>query len=289
MGLSKISGFKYISRLEKGQIKKSYLDTILNYLDAVGVKWETFFRELSIIQSKQDHEKIMSRATRSVVLSHSSEMTKDLNKKLDRDTMLYETKIKPPLNYYTKPDMNLIRKKVELKVRQYCQQLQIREDLIPHYLKFAQTILTARKYQPVIDKFTKSGISQMYLLRIMNIANKIYHNEEKKTAKQKPIRYEKARVMAEKYLQSRIKLALIESEVSKILDQYLARDNVYYNLYMNFARQCYKAYKTYYQKDAPLLEQKLKNITGDWLANKLKAEILEIIKETIVCVFLPIK
>jgi len=203
--------------------------------------------------------------------------------------MLYETKIKPPLNYYTKPDMNLVKQKIELKVRKYCQGLQIKPALIPHYIKFGQTIITARKYQPIIDKFTISGVSQMYLLRIMNIANKIYHNEEKKVARQKPIRYEKARAMAEKYLQSRIKLALVESEVTKILDQYMARDNVYYNLYMNFARQCYKAYRTYYGKDAPLLEQKLKNITGDWLANNLKTEILEKVKETINKCYTPSK
>ena len=279
MGLSAKSGCKYISRLEKGQIKKSFLETILNYLDAVGVSWETFFRELSVLQSKQDHEKIMSKTRLPSNVK--------LQKKLDRDTLLYETKIKPPLNYYTKVDLDLVKHKVEEKVRKYCQGLQIKEDLIPHYTKFAQAIITARKYQPIIDKFCKSGISKAYLLRIMNIANKIYHTEQKKVQKQKPIRLEKARVMAEKYLQSRVKLALVESEVDKLLAENNLKDNVYYNLYMNFAREIYKALKKYYLKDSPFLKQKLSNITQSWIANKLDPQILEKIKEMVIKHFAP--
>jgi len=217
MALSTKSGCKYISRLEKGQIKKSYLETILNYLDAIGVSWETFFREISALRSKQNHQAIMSKVTQSVILTHHKVMGKNLMQKLDRDTFLYETKIKPPQNYYTKVDLDLVKQKIEEKVRTYCQNLRIKDELIPRYLNFAYEILTATKYQPIIKKYNISGISEHYLTRIMNIAVKTHHIEEKKVQKQKPIRLEKARAMAVKYLRSRVKLAPIEAEVSKLL------------------------------------------------------------------------
>jgi transcriptional regulator with XRE-family HTH domain len=109
MGMSEKSGCKYISRLEKGQVKKPYSETILNYLDAVGASWESFYRKLSVLRSKQTHENIMSKTTQSVILSHSQGMTKNLVKKLDRDALLYETKITPPQNFYTKVDLNIVR------------------------------------------------------------------------------------------------------------------------------------------------------------------------------------
>ena len=81
MGLSTKSGYKYISRLEKGQIKKSFLETILNYLDAIGVSWETFFRELSVLRSKHTHQNVMSQV----------KLPSDwrLQKKIDRYTATY--------------------------------------------------------------------------------------------------------------------------------------------------------------------------------------------------------
>ncbi|MEO0076027.1 MAG: hypothetical protein ABIK31_08030, partial [candidate division WOR-3 bacterium] len=120
-----------------------------------------------------------------------------------------------------------------------------------------------------------------YLIRIRNIALKIMRREVKKVQSQKPISRHQRNEMSKKSLQSRLKFAPLEAEITKLLDQYLERDNVYYNFYMNFARQCYKVYKTYYQKDATLLEQKLKNITKEWLLNKLKPEILAKIRATI--------
>jgi len=85
MKLSVKSGRKYISRLENEQIKQPFLNTILVYLDAIGVSWATFFNELSILKSKQSHAEIMSKVKLPVGYR--------LQKKLDRDTLLYEKQV----------------------------------------------------------------------------------------------------------------------------------------------------------------------------------------------------
>jgi transcriptional regulator with XRE-family HTH domain len=105
MGSKGKSGHSFIVRLENGKIKHPALETILNYLDAVGVSWGTFFIELSILRSKQMHTEIMSQV----------KLPSDwkAQKKLDRDTFLYETKIKPPQNYYTKVDLDLVKQKIK--------------------------------------------------------------------------------------------------------------------------------------------------------------------------------
>ena len=123
MGINPKTGQSYIAQLEKGMIKYPYLSTILNYLDAIGGSWESFFRELSVLRSKQNHQEIMSQ----IQLPSNAK----LQKKLDRDTFLYETKIKPPQNFYTKVDLELVKKKVDLKIREYLRTLQVKDSLIP--------------------------------------------------------------------------------------------------------------------------------------------------------------
>jgi len=225
-----------------------------------------------------------------------------LQKKLDRDTFLYETKIKPPQNFYTKVDLELVKKKVEEKVRTFCQNLRIKDDLIPHYLNFAKACAepypesssgspnsATPKYEPIIKKYSISGISEHYLTRIMNIAVKTHHTEEKKVQKQKPLRLEKARRMAVKYVESRIKLEPIEKEVDKFLAEHNLKDNVLYNSYMNFARECYSKIRKLHIKNPLLLKQHLAEIVRVWLEAGLKQEILEKIKNIILAVFKNIK
>jgi len=79
----------------------------------------------------------------------------------------------------------------------------MKDDLVPICLAFANETCAeldsaSPKYQPIIEKYTMSGIKVGYLHRIMNIANKTYHTEEKKIAKKKPLRLEKAKEMAVK-------------------------------------------------------------------------------------------
>ena len=274
MGINPKTGQSYIAQLEKGMIKNPFMSTILNYLDAIGVSWESFFRELSALRSKQSHAEIMSQ----VKLPSDTK----LQKKLDRDTLLYETKIKPPQNYYTKVDLELVKQKVEEKVRKYCQNLRIKDELVPYYLNFANEILTATKYEPIIKKYSGSGISVHYLTKIMNIAIKTHHIEQAKVQKQKPLRREKAKAMAVKYLRSRIKIEPIEAEVSKFLAEHNLKDNVLYNSYMNFARVCYSKIRKFHIKNPLLLKQHLAETTRAWLESGLKSEKMDKIKEIVI-------
>jgi transcriptional regulator with XRE-family HTH domain len=281
MGINPKTGQSYIAQLEKGMIKNPFMSTILNYLDAVGVSWITFFTELSKLRSKQSHQEIMSEATQGVILTLSNTKGKNLMKKLDRDTLLYETKIKPPQNFYTKVDIEIVKQKIDLKIKEYLHTLQVNDRLIPHYLSFAFDVLHTSKYQPLIEKYHISGISKHYLIKIINIVNKIYRAEEKKVQKQKPIRLEKANAMAVKYVQSRIKLEPIEAEVSKLLAEYNLTNHVSYNSYMNFARECYSKIRKFHIKDPLLLKQHLNDLTKGWLEAGLKPEIMEKIKEIV--------
>jgi transcriptional regulator with XRE-family HTH domain len=281
MGLSRKSGFKYVHRLEKGAIQQPSFDTILVYLSAVGVNWITFITELSKEYENKIHQEIMRNGTRNVSLSRSSGMTKNLLSKLDRDTKLYETKIKPPINYYTKVDMELVKQKIEKKVREHCATLRIPEHLISHYLNFAYEIVQSNKYQPVIDKYNIKGVAKSYLTRIMNISQSIYHTEEKKVQKQKPIRSEKRRQMAVKYLQSRIKLIPVETAINDLLVENNLIKHYLFNSYMNFGRECYRVYKKYYHKDQSYMKQELAGLTKSWGQGGLDKEAMEKIKQAI--------
>lgn len=273
MGLSRKSGYKYIYRLEKGLIKNPSLLTILNYLDAIGVRWPTFFTELSKIRDQKTHQKIMSKV----------ELPSDekLRNKLDRDILLYEIKIQPPQNYYTQIDLDLVKQKVKNRVLKYCQNLNIKDELIPHYLEYAQEILKDTNNQQIIEKYFQSGVSKNYLIYIRSLVKKIVRIEQKKIAQAKPLSLAKRQAMAEKYLQSRIQLVSFEPAISKLLIENNLKDTVWYNFYMNFARECFGRIKKYYHTKPNLLTQHLAKITQKWHQRGLKLEILETIKEAL--------
>ena len=267
MGINPKTGQSYIAQLEKGMIKYPYLSTILNYLDAIGGSWESFFRELSVLRSKQNHQEIMAK------VKLPSDVK--LQKKLDRDTFLYETKIKPPQNFYTKVDIELVKKKVDLKIREYLRTLQVKDSLIPHYLSFAFDILNTSKYTSLIEKYHISGISKPYLIKIINIVNKIHNAEKKKVQKQKPLRLEKARTMAVKPRPLSTQGESQSPHIKSIEGG------------VNFARECFGKIRKFYIKNPLLLKQHLSDITRAWLRSGLKPEIMEKIKETVLKSFAP--
>ena len=55
IGLSKKTGYSYISHLEKGFLKNPSLGTILMYLKICGESWPEFFRQLDTIDFKMRH------------------------------------------------------------------------------------------------------------------------------------------------------------------------------------------------------------------------------------------
>jgi len=273
MKLKPKSGQTFIARLENELIKAPRIDTILNYLDAIGVSWITFFTELSNERDKQEHAQIMTKVTLPSGVR--------IQKKLDRDTRLYEAKIRPPQNFYTKVDMELVKQKITLKVLKYLNTLRVDEKLIPHYLEFAHKVITVDKYAPLIKEYNISGVSKSYLTEIMNIALKIEHTEEKKVQAQKPITRQKVRDMAHKYVQARIKLVPVENAVNRLLVEHNLSQSAYYTGYMNFARECYRVIKKYQGKDDLILKQKLVNLYRVYTEQGLDKEIAEKIKLTV--------
>jgi len=130
MGLSKSSGFKYISWLETGRIKNVSIWTILLYLNACGTPWATFFGDLSAISFNMEHERVMAQVQIPAGISLRT------RRKIGFDTAKYQYNIK-----YPKPpfivDVELVKQKIENKVKIRCYDLKIKDDLIPLYLQFA--------------------------------------------------------------------------------------------------------------------------------------------------------
>ncbi|MEO0083311.1 MAG: helix-turn-helix transcriptional regulator, partial [candidate division WOR-3 bacterium] len=132
IGLSRKSGKKYISLLETGRIKNPSLGTIILYLDACNVSYETFFNKLSQLRFTQRQEEIM----RQVKLPANFR----LQKKLDRDTALYAHKIRHQIR---KPmlDIDKLKTKIDRELSKYLSDHQISDDLKPIYQDFADYVL----------------------------------------------------------------------------------------------------------------------------------------------------
>jgi hypothetical protein len=223
----------------------------------------------------------MSKATQGVVLSHTSGITKNLAKKLDRDTRLYEAKIRPPQNFYTQVDKELVKQKITLKVLKHLNTLKVDQQLIAHYLEFAHKVITVDKYAPLIKEYNISGVSKAYLTEIMNIAVSTEHAEQKKVQAQKPLTRSKVRDMAKKYVQARIKLVPVETAVNRLLVEHNLDQSTYYTSYMNFGRECYRVIKKCFQKDELLMKQELTNLYQVYTKQGLDKEIAEKVKEAI--------
>jgi hypothetical protein len=204
-----------------------------------------------------------------------------IQSKLDRDTRLYEAKIRPPQNFYTQVDMELVKQKITIKVLKYLNTLKFDQKLIGHYLEFALKVIMVSKYAPLIKQYNISGISKSYLTEIMNIAVSTEHAEQKKVQAQKPITRQKARDMAKKYIQVRIKLVPVETAVNRLLVEHNLSQSAYYTGYMNFARECYRVIKKHLAKDELIMKQKLVNLYRVYTEQGLDKEIAEKIRQTV--------
>jgi hypothetical protein len=119
----------------------------------------------------------------------------------------------------------------------------------------------------------------------MSITIKTLNAEKKKVSRQKPIRLEKARSMAEKYLRSRIAIAPTEAKVAELLAEHKLTGHVLYNSYMNFARECFSKTRKFHIKDPLLLKQHLNDLTKGWLEAGLNLELMGKIKQIILVHF----
>ena len=284
--IAKRLGFSigYISHLESGKIKNPTLGTIILYLKTIRVPWAKFFGEMEAIDFSLEHKKLFDSVVMETKTSKRKYIKGRLMRKLDGDSALYSQKIQYPKTPVLKPDLDLVKIKVYNKIFKYCNTLQIKENLIPLYQKFAMEIVKSLKHQPIIDKYKKLGLNSFYFSPIIGIANRTYHAEEKKLQKQNPLLIAKHIEMTKKYLQSRIDTELIENEVNKLLN-IIVIPEVLYPAYRAFTRECVKVIKKYHRKDPSLLKQKLLEIIKKWTILKLDGEILEKVKATIIRFF----
>jgi len=281
MGLSQKSGYKYISRLEKGQIKKSHLETILNYLDAVGVNWETFFRELSTHRATENHKQIMSKTKLPSNLK--------LQKTIDRDTGLYANKISGVPKQANTINTKLVKEKIKNKVLKLLASHQTDEKLIPIYLDFAEHMFKREQNpnpNPPLDNtpWIKTGIKKILFSKISSIVHKTFWAEKKKMVKQKPLSQDKQEQMAVRFAKYRAQIEPIELAVQRLLNQIVIPE-VLYPFYKAYTRECFKAIRKYFGKDPVLLKQKISNIDDEWIANGLNAEVLDKIKNVILAAY----
>jgi transcriptional regulator with XRE-family HTH domain len=109
-GVSPKLGHSYISRLEQGKIKNPFLRTIILYLDACNIPYNTYFSKLSELSFRQLHQEIMGKVNLSI--------NAKTRKKVSRDTALYANKIK---NQTKAPvlDYDKLKSRIDRKLTQY--------------------------------------------------------------------------------------------------------------------------------------------------------------------------
>lgn len=146
----------------------------------------------------------------------------------------------------------------------------------------AHKVITVDKYAPLIEEDNISGVSKSYLSKIRNIALNIEHAEQKKVQAQKPITRQKARDMAKKYIQARIKLMPVEAVVIHLLAEHKLSQSAYYTSYMNFGRECYRVIQKYFSKDDLIMKQKLVRLYRVYTEQGLDKEISEKIRQTVI-------
>ncbi|MDW7987695.1 MAG: helix-turn-helix transcriptional regulator [candidate division WOR-3 bacterium] len=270
MGLQLNAGQSFVSRLESGQIKNPNLKTVLNYLDALGADWGKFFSELFLERGALEHRQL-SKIT-------PLPLNAELQKKLEYESCLYKTKIRPERKNLVKLDRRILKLKVKDKVIRYLQSLSVCDKLLAHYLKFAEEIvdayfITNSDFNSIIARYKTKEINRNYLIRIISIVGKLYRAQTRKFVK--PLSHHKRRQITEKYIKARAEFLLVEKSVHNLLSDYGLVDNVYYTQYMNFARKAYKIYRKYYLTDRTQLNLKNFELLLTYENKGLKKNILE--------------
>lgn len=282
------SNFRYISRLETGLVKKPFLETILNYLDACGVIYAKFFTDLYKIRLKIFNETIQQITK----LQEAENLTLEQKKKIDRDTTKFSHNIKYPKTPYPKLDMERIKTLINHKVKMLLTSHRIPDEKKRPYFDFTDELILnyeSGQIPEIAKKYQESGLlNKLILDSIKSIVYKIFLLEKKRREKQKPLTSEKQKKAAASYMRYRMAIEPILAEVQRLLGE-LNVPMVYNQFYQDYARQCYKALRKYADKDNVLLTQKLANIKREWMKNKLDPEILEKIKEIVIRHLRPIQ
>jgi len=275
MGMKKTSAQSTINRLESGVIKNPGVGFILDYLIVCQADWRVFIEIIHRIWSKNHLKELVPQ----------TELPSDtkISKKIDRDASLYATKI----SGLPKPiDISTLRDRVERKVKLFLSNHRLDVNFIPVYLSYADKIIDWQRdpklsLNAVEKQFIKSNITPNLFHPVRRIVIDTVRNIEKQHKRKKPITSEKQKKMVQGYLRFRVDMEQIEADVNQVLNDLQIKE-VFYLSYKDFARECYKIIRKYYNKDPLLLKQNLDNIVVGWKSAGLDEEILQKVRKAVI-------
>jgi transcriptional regulator with XRE-family HTH domain len=281
IGLSKKTGYSYISHLEKGFLKNPSLGTILMYLKTCGESWDGFFRQLDAIDFRTRHEKMISQIP-----------MPPAQRKIQRDAMRYEIGIEFPSKEKPKRDIDFdrLKSRIENKVTPFLIKNNIEGNQASMYLKFTREFfdfmatLNKSGMKAVSDKYQRAGLKLNILYGLKKIINNVIGAEIKRISAKKPLPSEKQQKMAIGFTKYRIRIEKLEAEVHRLLCD-LAVPTSWFASYKAFARESYKTLRKYYGINQELFNKKLSEIIERWKKEGLKEDVLLKLKDKIVSVF----
>jgi transcriptional regulator with XRE-family HTH domain len=279
IGLSRKS-FAYISFLETGKIKNPSLGVILPFLRACGESWTEFFKHLDMIDFRTRHEKMISQLP-----------PEASQRKIQRDAMRYEIGIEFPSKEKPKRDIDFdrLKSRIEAKITPFLIKNDIEGNQASLYQKFTReyfdfmATLNKSGMKAVTVQYQRAGLKTHLLYGLKKIINKVIRAEIKRIQARKPLPSEKQEKMAIGFTKYRIRIEKIEAEVHKLLCA-LGVPTSWFGMYKAFSRECYRALKKYYGKEA--LEDKFQAIIKSWIKQGLKQDILIKVKDVTIKAFI---
>lgn len=281
MGIKAKSGQSFIAQLENGLIKNPTIKTLFDYLTTCGASWTKFVSEIESGYKKSSREKLMSQ----VKLPGNAK----LQKKISRDTALYETKIQGVPKGLRTLDIDRVKHKIKHQVELLLAGHHTDQKLVLIYLDFAWHMLDRElnpNPNPPLDKrpWIRSGISSAIFTPISQIVHKAVWYEKKRLIKQKPLSEEKRAKMTVRFSNFRSKIEPIETAVHALLCTIVIPE-VHFPLYKAYTRECYRMIQKYFAKQPDVYKQKISEIDERWLKRGLKPEALDGIKNTVLAEF----
>ncbi|MCX7784720.1 MAG: helix-turn-helix domain-containing protein [candidate division WOR-3 bacterium] len=264
LGLSPKSGKKYISSLERGEIRNPTIGTVLRYLKVCGVSWSEFFSDLSAIDSGMRMEKPLSGS--------------ELKLKLSYDITKYTPALKHfPYHKYKYVDLIRLKKTIDDKILELLEKSKVEKELIPYYMLFADEFFSSLE-----EKLLRAELKPSILLNIKRTVQKIL-NAERKRIMTKPLSKGKREQMAIGFTETQVAIEPILNDVRKQLNE-IAPDITWIMLYEDFAQEICLALNKYNKNDE-LLENELNEIIKRWVKRGLKEIDLQKVKDATIKAF----
>jgi transcriptional regulator with XRE-family HTH domain len=256
IGIKNKSGRSFIAQLENGLIKNPTISTLFDYLTTCGASWTKFVSEIESGYKKSSREKLMSQ----VKLPANAK----LQKKIDRDTALYATKIQGVPKGLRTLDIDRVKHKIKHQVELLLAGHQTDKKLVSYYLDFTWHMLD-RELNPnpnsPLDKrpWIRSGINSTIFIPISQIVHKAVWYEKKRLIKQKPLSEEKRAKMTVRFGTFRSKIEPIKTAVHALLCKIVVKE-VHFPLYKAYTRECYRMANKYFAKQPDVYKQKIAEI-----------------------------